>query len=447
MLRILRPNLWFLTFILLTGSGTITGQDDKPAAELQNVDKLVELLYSLEDFQVRFGNTLENDAVFKDHSDDSYFLKTLTESAKATAVNEYGESIGRAALKLTQGEVDSLIAALQSPYGDAIRKLFGLDNSEVERELAQYVNAIIGDAVASLRVRDGLLFEKEYPFDLKEVMSGSFIDSISPGRVVQVERTDTTQTETLNGAVYNFRVNWTSNSTYAMADMPGNPTSLGGNLPVNIYEIDNDRYKYIWKTPDGSYAKHELKRIAYASYEDELKSFRWSLHDKYASEQTSPLDTSEIERFKSSGGHQHFDVNKKFRLSARVVKEPNEDKTITLQTSDGREKTYNVYGTASFTLQGKELTLDLYQPVAREGGTAEQRLFLPFRDGSSGDKTYGGGRYIDLDVPTGENLIIDFNKSYNPYCAYTDGYSCPIPPEENTLEIAIEAGIKTPKLK
>lgn len=99
------------------------------------------------------------------------------------------------------------------------------------------------------------------------------------------------------------------------------------------------------------------------------------------------------------------------------------------------------------TLQSKELTLELYQPVARDGGTAEQRLFLPFRDRSSGDKTYGGGRYIDLDVPTGESLIIDFNKSYNLYCAYTDGYSCPIPPEGNTLKIAIEAGIKTPKLK
>ena len=69
-------------------------------------------------------------------------------------------------------------------------------------------------------------------------------------------------------------------------------------------------------------------------------------------------------------------------------------------------------------------------------------LFLPFTDNTNGVETYGGGRYIDLKIPAGNTINIDFNKAYNPYCAYSDKYSCPIPPPENHLDIEIKAGIK-----
>ena len=69
-------------------------------------------------------------------------------------------------------------------------------------------------------------------------------------------------------------------------------------------------------------------------------------------------------------------------------------------------------------------------------------LFLPFTDLTNGEATYAGGRYIDLAIPDGDTLIIDFNKSYNPYCAYNKKYSCPIVPKVNHLEIDINAGVK-----
>ena len=68
-------------------------------------------------------------------------------------------------------------------------------------------------------------------------------------------------------------------------------------------------------------------------------------------------------------------------------------------------------------------------------------LFIPFNDITNGVETYDAGRYIDLEIPKGDTIIIDFNKAYNPYCAYNDGYSCPIPPEENNLEVEVKAGV------
>jgi len=70
-------------------------------------------------------------------------------------------------------------------------------------------------------------------------------------------------------------------------------------------------------------------------------------------------------------------------------------------------------------------------------------LFVPFRDGTSGKETYGGGRYFDCEIPPiGNSILLDFNKAYNPYCAYNPRFSCVIPPEENRLKIKIEAGEK-----
>jgi uncharacterized protein (DUF1684 family) len=72
----------------------------------------------------------------------------------------------------------------------------------------------------------------------------------------------------------------------------------------------------------------------------------------------------------------------------------------------------------------------------------EDYLFIPFKDLTNGEDTYGGGRYLDLKIPEGETILIDFNRAYNPYCAYNHNYSCPIPPFENHLKVKIEAGVK-----
>ena len=114
-----------------------------------------------------------------------------------------------------------------------------------------------------------------------------------------------------------------------------------------------------------------------------------------------------------------------------------------IQTSGPLNPSYRKYGYLTFSLNGKKHQLTLLQNQANmRNPLYRNHLFLAFTDLTSGESTYGGGRYIDMKIPDGDTMILDFNKSYNPYCAYTTGYSCPIPPEENFLEVAVKAGIK-----
>ena len=100
------------------------------------------------------------------------------------------------------------------------------------------------------------------------------------------------------------------------------------------------------------------------------------------------------------------------------------------------------YGKATFTLDGEMHTLTLYENVSKKGQVDfEPYLFLPFHDATNGEQTYGGGRYLDFPIPTNNTLVLDFNKCYNPYCAYSDKFNCPITPRINTLSIAIEVGM------
>ena len=97
---------------------------------------------------------------------------------------------------------------------------------------------------------------------------------------------------------------------------------------------------------------------------------------------------------------------------------------------------------AKFKLDEKDYAVNVYQSHRlRDMDEYKEHLFFPFNDLTNGDTSYGGGRYIDLTIPKGNTIVLDFNKSYNPYCAYTSGYSCPIPPIENYIDSEIKAGI------
>ena len=114
-----------------------------------------------------------------------------------------------------------------------------------------------------------------------------------------------------------------------------------------------------------------------------------------------------------------------------------------MKTTTNRVSEKRVFGVLSFMLKGEEYELSIYQGkdlMHREG--FEDYLFLPFFDETNGDETYGGGRYIDARIPEGDIMTIDFNKAYNPYCAYNDKYSCPIVPRKNYLAMKVEAGVK-----
>ena len=96
-----------------------------------------------------------------------------------------------------------------------------------------------------------------------------------------------------------------------------------------------------------------------------------------------------------------------------------------------------------FDLKGKPFKLNIYQNqdlIKKEG--FEDYLFLPFLDNTNGEESYGGGRYIDMRIPDGDTIIVDFNSAYNPYCAYNEKYSCPIVPRENYLDTEVRAGVK-----
>lgn len=114
-----------------------------------------------------------------------------------------------------------------------------------------------------------------------------------------------------------------------------------------------------------------------------------------------------------------------------------------MKTTTERLPEYSIYGIVSFKHKGKNITLNVYQNIelVKKPGY-EKHLFIPFNDRTNGIETYGGGRFLDITENGAEALIIDFNKAYNPYCAYNHKYSCPIPPEENDLKIKIKAGEK-----
>ena len=140
-----------------------------------------------------------------------------------------------------------------------------------------------------------------------------------------------------------------------------------------------------------------------------------------------------------------FTVNEKYKVTASF-EETGNSKWFSMETSGAIKKTFRVYGILHFSINDTAVTLNIYQSQNLMNiAEYKNHLFLPFTDITSGEETYAAGRYIDLDISDIKNnkLVIDFNKAYNPYCAYVSRkYNCPIPPKENQLPVAILAGEK-----
>lgn len=139
----------------------------------------------------------------------------------------------------------------------------------------------------------------------------------------------------------------------------------------------------------------------------------------------------------------YFPPDEKYRVIAKLT--PIENKQVkVLTTNDGKNQSYVEYAFAEFDLDNRKNKLLILEVM--EMGPQRGTLFLAFGDKTSAGETYGAGRYLDIKkVPGASTIELDFNKAYNPYCAYTDKYSCPFPPRENLLEIAIPAGEKSYK--
>ncbi|RZT00211.1 DUF1684 domain-containing protein [Aquimarina brevivitae] len=170
-----------------------------------------------------------------------------------------------------------------------------------------------------------------------------------------------------------------------------------------------------------------------------ILEFQAELNAKFASEETSPLTKKDLKEFKTL---EFFKINTAYSIKAKFVRTPYETPFI-MKTTTSREPIYVKYGEAHFKLKGKAMVLNIYQN--QELSTQpeyENYLFLPFTDLSNGETTYAGGRFIDLRIPEGEHILIDFNRAYNPYCAYNERYSCPIPPADNHIKLQINAGVR-----
>jgi hypothetical protein len=170
--------------------------------------------------------------------------------------------------------------------------------------------------------------------------------------------------------------------------------------------------------------------------------YQRTLNAKYKDASKSPLKKRDLKKFK---GLDFFPVDSNFIVKAKLTLTPDAP-IFEMPTTTSRKPLYKQYGLLTFSLQGKQLQLSLYQNQdADRDPKYKDYLFLPFTDDTSGEESYGGGRYMDVfisDIQKDSTIVLNFNNTYNPYCAYNDLYSCPITPRKNHLDIAIKAGVK-----
>lgn len=170
--------------------------------------------------------------------------------------------------------------------------------------------------------------------------------------------------------------------------------------------------------------------------EDAWRLWRRRREELFATHPQSPIPAGRRAGF---DGPHYFEYDPSFRVSAPL--EPCEIERFEIPTSGTDPMAFERVGHLSFEIAGREMGLDAYWLTGYAGG-----LFLPFRDATAGDTTYGAGRYLldtikgaDLGVEDGR-LVLDFNFSYNPSCSYDDAWVCPLAPPANRLDSAITAG-------
>ena len=153
-------------------------------------------------------------------------------------------------------------------------------------------------------------------------------------------------------------------------------------------------------------------------------------------------DSHEVVQGKDKKYFRFFPINKAYHVTAyfeRIF----DTVGFTMNTSAGTLKYFYKYGRLDFMIDGKECLLYLYQGKdLMQTEKYKDYLFVPFTDATTGNESYGSGRYLEFYKKDIENNILqlDFNKAYNPYCAYATGFKCPIPPRENRITIPIKAG-------
>lgn len=185
--------------------------------------------------------------------------------------------------------------------------------------------------------------------------------------------------------------------------------------------------------------KDQVKLAVTSDKIADILKFQEELNAEFKDPETSPLADRFRINFESLD---FFEPDTSYVVQAEFIRTP-EALPFAMPTTTDRESTEVVFGIAKFTLNGKDHELEIYQsPELIKQAEYEDYLFLPFTDNTNGEETYGGGRYLDLTIPKGDKIILNFNKAYNPYCAYNKKFSCPIVPKVNNLDTEIKVGVK-----
>lgn len=178
------------------------------------------------------------------------------------------------------------------------------------------------------------------------------------------------------------------------------------------------------------------------NYQDIIQSnteFRQEMNAEFANPVETPLTEEGLATFTELP---FFNIDTAFYIIAKFKKAVDAE-AFEMKTTTDRNPIYKLFGTATFMVKGEMFTLNIFQNqklITNE--EYKNYLFLPFTDLTGGEECYAGGRFIDLQIPEGDEIVIDFNKAYNPLCAYNHKYPCPIPPAENFLNTRIAAGVK-----
>jgi len=175
-----------------------------------------------------------------------------------------------------------------------------------------------------------------------------------------------------------------------------------------------------------------------SDYQQTIAEHRKNLKIKLLQGNPAPLSPDRL------NGLQYFHPDSSFRISGSFTRAENVE-PFKMPAITGTPEEYVIYGTFTFTWQEQQQKLTIYRKLSHiRSPLSRDVLFLPFRDPTNGQTTYGGGRYLDLRMGqiNNDQLTVDFNLAYNPYCVYNDGYACPVPPRGNTLDFAVKAGEK-----
>ncbi len=156
----------------------------------------------------------------------------------------------------------------------------------------------------------------------------------------------------------------------------------------------------------------------------------------FRSDEGSPILPRDRPGFR---GLAYYPIDPSLKFSVKLHRYPTPQQ-IRLGTNTGEIRSGLRYGYFEFQVGSQDCRLQVYR--LEDSSARGASLFVPFRDSTSGQETYGAGRYIDLKENTSGIYDLDFNRAYNPSCAYNSTYSCPVPPAENTLKVAIRAGEK-----